>query len=184
MKPAFTLVEMLITVALVAVLVGTVLVIVNPAKLRGKARDAQRLNNLKSIQGAIELYHADNRKYPPFAGSLAIIPETGVPATQDALTNALIPNYISHLPLDPLQPSIPNSTPCNINDGTGKPNYRFNYVSDNAGSGYGTYYLLTAQAESQTSTSGYSCGNLKQWSKANCASGNPYCFGFENKSPL
>ena len=58
----FTLIELLVVVAIIGVLATIVLSSLNSA--RAKARDAKRLQNIKTIQTAFELYYLDNGSYP------------------------------------------------------------------------------------------------------------------------
>lgn len=52
----FTLIELLIVIAILGVLAAAVVVVLNPAELLAQARDAQRLQDLASINSAISLY--------------------------------------------------------------------------------------------------------------------------------
>ncbi|MBI4713735.1 type II secretion system protein [Candidatus Uhrbacteria bacterium] len=62
-KPGFTLIEILVVVAIIA-LVGTFsAVAVNSA--RSKQRDATRLSNVRLVQSALEDYFNENNSYPP-----------------------------------------------------------------------------------------------------------------------
>ncbi|MBD3366430.1 prepilin-type N-terminal cleavage/methylation domain-containing protein [candidate division WWE3 bacterium] len=63
-KKGFTLIELMITVSIIAILSGIVLQVLNPQALRAKTRDKQRIADLKRIQAGLELYFADNRVYP------------------------------------------------------------------------------------------------------------------------
>ncbi|HEY5383275.1 MAG TPA: prepilin-type N-terminal cleavage/methylation domain-containing protein [Candidatus Paceibacterota bacterium] len=58
----FTLIELLVVVAIIGVLASIILVSLNSA--RTKARDAQRVSDLKSLQGALEAYFGNNGVYP------------------------------------------------------------------------------------------------------------------------
>ncbi|WKZ24467.1 MAG: FISUMP domain-containing protein [Patescibacteria group bacterium] len=59
---AFTLIELLVVIAIIGVL--STLVIVALGNSRASARDAKRLNDLKAMANALELYYADNNQYP------------------------------------------------------------------------------------------------------------------------
>lgn len=83
----FTLVELMITVSVMAILSGVLLQVINPQELRKKTRDQQRIADLKRIQTALELYYADKRAYPPQANFGAIPAE--------------LVNYINPIPQDP-----------------------------------------------------------------------------------
>ena len=69
----FTLVELLIVVSIIGILAGVAIAVINPNKIRGKARDGVRKNDMAVIKGAIENYYAENNIYPatgaiPFGG--------------------------------------------------------------------------------------------------------------------
>lgn len=55
----FTLVELLVVVAIIAVLAGVVIVAINPAALLQKSRDATRLQDIENIHKAMSLALAD-----------------------------------------------------------------------------------------------------------------------------
>ena len=60
----FTLIELLIVIALLSILMGAVIVGVNPAARLGEAGDAVRISDLKMIVGALEQYLIANGRYP------------------------------------------------------------------------------------------------------------------------
>lgn len=59
---AFTLVELLVVISIIGLLSTLALVSLNGA--RAKARDAIRINDIKIISDAIEMYNIDNDEYP------------------------------------------------------------------------------------------------------------------------
>jgi len=59
-KAAFTLVELLIVIAILAVLAAAVVIVLNPAELLAQARDSQRITDLKTTKDAIDLFILDN----------------------------------------------------------------------------------------------------------------------------
>ena len=61
-KKAFTLVELLVVVAIIAILASALLVGLGGA--RQKARDARRIADLRNVQSALEVYYARNNQYP------------------------------------------------------------------------------------------------------------------------
>ncbi len=75
-KQGFTLIEILIVVAIIAILASVVLVGLGPTQQAG--RDARRISDLAEIQNGLELYYNKNGYYPykgittwlDFAGAL------------------------------------------------------------------------------------------------------------------
>ncbi len=129
----FTLIELLIVVSVIGILSGLAISVINPSALRAKARDSQRISDLKKVQTALEIYFTDNRHYPTVA----------VPTSYYLINNALaglVPNYISQLPSDPLGYS--SSFSCSSNFG-------YSYRTDSAG---GRYVLL---AKMETTSADY-----------------------------
>lgn len=51
--------------AILGILAGAAIVLLNPVAQLAKARDAQRKNDLRQIQIALDAYYSDNNKYPP-----------------------------------------------------------------------------------------------------------------------
>jgi general secretion pathway protein G len=92
----FTLVELLIVLAIIGILTGFLLS--NFSNTRQRARDTQRKSDLYKIQSAVERYFADNGSYPQ-----------NVPNCPPALMDincgsdaATAVNYLSAVPRDPL----------------------------------------------------------------------------------
>jgi len=108
----FTLVELLVTIAVIGILAAIVYGNFNPAK--GLARDDIRKADLKSLQLALALYKAQNGRYPDACGGLAEHASSTGPdwagagsttkswgvSCADYITG-LVPNFIAELPRDP-----------------------------------------------------------------------------------
>ena len=62
-KKGFTLIELLIVIAIIGLL--STLAIISMSGARAKARDAQRLSDLKQIQTALEILYSDANTYDP-----------------------------------------------------------------------------------------------------------------------
>lgn len=56
LKKGFTLVELLIVIAILAVLAAAVVIVLNPAELLAQARDSQRINDLNTLRTALSIY--------------------------------------------------------------------------------------------------------------------------------
>lgn len=71
----FTLIEILLVVAAIAILAGIVIIAINPAKQLGSARDAGRKSDVNTILNAIAQYSIDNQgTLPP---TLTTTPKEG-----------------------------------------------------------------------------------------------------------
>jgi prepilin-type N-terminal cleavage/methylation domain-containing protein len=58
-QKGFTLIELIVVIAIIAVLAGVVLVAINPAVLLAKGRDAKRLEDMDALNKALALALAD-----------------------------------------------------------------------------------------------------------------------------
>ena len=58
----FTLIELMVVVAIIGLLSSVVLASLNTA--RSKGNDAARMQNVKALGTAMELYYSDNNSYP------------------------------------------------------------------------------------------------------------------------
>jgi len=98
----FTLIELIVVIAIIAVLSAIVLVNVNG--YTAKARDARRRADITQIQKALEMYYADNSRYPNAGGATS--PNGGWSNSADASWNSLqnlIRPYLAKLPVDPIE---------------------------------------------------------------------------------
>lgn len=97
-RKGFTLIEILIVVAIIGLLASVVLVGLAPAQRRG--RDSRRLADLKETQNALELYYNKCGHYP---GTEDCAVAAGAPADWAGLTTALTKASIgvSQIPSDP-----------------------------------------------------------------------------------
>ncbi|MDD4784100.1 MAG: prepilin-type N-terminal cleavage/methylation domain-containing protein [Candidatus Paceibacterota bacterium] len=59
-KKGFTLVELMIVIAILAILAAIVIFALNPAELFRRARDSQRMSDLRVLSSAISYYLADD----------------------------------------------------------------------------------------------------------------------------
>lgn len=97
----FTLVEILIAVALLGVIATTFIIILNPFLQFKKANDAKRKSDLRQITTLLNEYYNDNQKFP--------IPpscQCGTECYVDSRSGSswlpgLVPTYTNSLPVDP-----------------------------------------------------------------------------------
>ena len=88
----FSLIELLVVMAIIGILSAVVLTSLNGARQKG--RDARRISDVKQIQLALELYYDSTGAYP------AQLCPTGT--TGPCPTSVLVANgYIASLPIDP-----------------------------------------------------------------------------------
>ena len=90
----FTIIEMLIVVSIFAILASIILARVVSAK--ANARDAKRVESIRQLENALDLYRNSNNRYP------ICNPEVVVNGTSDCLSVALISaEAMSTTPVDP-----------------------------------------------------------------------------------
>ena len=109
----FTLIEIMVVVAIIAVL--ATIVIVSYQGFGERSRDSQRTSDIAQIKIALDKYYVDNSQYPAVCGAVQSCPVT-------ALATVLNP-YLKQIPSDPL---IDNS-----------PDNQYLYQRAASGNGYG-----------------------------------------------
>lgn len=113
----FTLIELVIVVAIIAILAGTIFVAIDPARRLNKARNARRSNDSAVVLDAAFTYASDNDgvHYPSIAalaagnyymmGTCVVGGDTGCTAktTQPSCVDlsAMNTNYLPSVPMDP-----------------------------------------------------------------------------------
>ena len=115
-KQAFTLIELIIVIAIIALLAAAVFVAVDPAKRIGEARDAQRWKDITALAKAVETYTADNADLPSDLstttigyGDKVVLCDSASTLTCDDQTRTclevddtdFVGVYIGDLPVDP-----------------------------------------------------------------------------------
>ena len=92
-RSGFTLIEMLIVIAIIGILASVVLVGLGPVQRRG--RDARRISDLKNVQNALELYFNKCGYYPGGLEAGAVCGSfTQIPYTDTNWGAELVPNLI------------------------------------------------------------------------------------------
>ncbi len=110
-RQGFTLLEVLLVVAIIAILAGIVIVALNPGKQLGDSRNAQRKSDVNTILSAVYQYSIDNNGNLP-ATILAVgtctdaaneICKEGATCTGLIDLGALVVNqkYLTAIPTDP-----------------------------------------------------------------------------------
>ncbi|MCL4426738.1 prepilin-type N-terminal cleavage/methylation domain-containing protein [Patescibacteria group bacterium] len=99
---SFTLIELLIVVAIIGILAA--LIIVSLTSATARARDAQRLASAEEVQKALNEYYLDNGSYPQ---SGLVDDCNGDTSWTTTLGPALVPKYLASLPQDPRYPYDP-----------------------------------------------------------------------------
>lgn len=95
-KNGFTLVELLITVSIIAIL--SAIALVSYSSFIKNARDTKRKSDLKVIQSALEEYHADQKYYPgslDFSFNFPLTNSTGGPPRTPSKI------YLNRVPIAP-----------------------------------------------------------------------------------
>lgn len=96
-KKGFTLIEILIVVAIIGILASVVVVGLGPAQRKG--RDSRRLSDLRQVQTALELYYGKNGAYPnasigDWAAFSAVLTGAGIGTSQIPNDPAKGKNYV------------------------------------------------------------------------------------------
>jgi len=103
----FTLIEILVVIGIIAILAAIVLVALNPARQFQQARNSQRTSNVNAILNAIGQHIADKEGLIPAgipvgdSSNLANYDIIGDGASEADLCDALVPDYMPALPIDP-----------------------------------------------------------------------------------
>ncbi len=166
-KGGFTFIELMVAISIIGVLMT--IVVAGGSAARKSARVAQRVSDIKKVQGALDLYYANNKSYPSTSGAhRGVCPSYnggGAYTTNNGLViPGLAPQYINQVPADP-QTSASNDSNCYlyISNGT---DYAFiihqvTELSDgSAGATYAKYPELIDPARDSGSNSALVDGSV------------------------
>ncbi len=153
-RSAFTLIELLVVIAIVAILAVVVVLVLNPAQLLAQSRDANRVQDMATLNSAVSLYQTDGGSLGTSTSSYLSLPDAsstcidqGFPSGFSCVSSTASRNIdgtgwipldfktissgspLGSLPLDPV-----NSSSSGL---------YYTYLTD------GTHYELIAGAESE-----------------------------------
>ncbi len=147
----FTIVELLIVIVVIAILATISIVAFNG--VQEKARDSQRRHDIGQLAKALELYYADNNRYPTSSGAGSTTINASWSTTADAswqsIINALKP-YMGNVPSDP------TATPNGNVQSAGNYNYAYfsagNYCNGSMTTNQAYLLVYRLEGSSQTNT--------------------------------
>lgn len=118
-KRAFTLIELLIVIGIIAILAAVVLIAVNPARQFSLANNAQRSSDVNAVLNAVHQYATENLGALPTVIE-ATAKNVGTCATCANLTTDLVPKYLSAIPKDPKDGSDSDTKYSIVKDSNGR----------------------------------------------------------------
>ena len=124
-KQGFSIVEMLVVIAIIG-FIGS-LIFVQLQSSRQRARDAEREQEIKSLQNALAIYATNAGKYPPANTALLPYAAATLSGSDPVSTNLRDSDALAQIPLDP------------INSG----NFVYKYQTTHGSTYTLTYYLET-----------------------------------------
>ncbi len=195
-QKGFSLVELLVVALLIGVLTSAIIVIINPATIRARGRDSQRISDLKTIQIALEQFYLKHRGYPSSATSGCQV-SSGVASTcfikitgsSDRLSQCLLGTgscnsltgfsaVTNSVPSDPTASTGTNS-PCN-----GSPTQAYFYIAPyrSGSTQLADGYVVTATMELASAVGGNRCSTgSRNWSTWGLCGDQASCYAVENK---
>lgn len=112
-RQGFTLIELMLVIAIIAVLSGIVIGALSPTRQLGFARDASRQSSVNTILNAVYEYAIDHNGNVPASipvGTAKEICRTGALDCDGVNLDALSGSYLVSVPLDPYEPDVGTGT--------------------------------------------------------------------------
>ncbi|TFG35939.1 MAG: type II secretion system protein [Parcubacteria group bacterium] len=156
-KKGFTLIELLVVIAIIGILSSVVSV--SMRSVRAKARDARRLQDMKQIVTALQLYYDKYERYPSISSDVCCDGWDQGPCEGNPFIGALATEGLLQTPSDP-------------GGGSGTACYGYNYYRYSAGSydcdaSRGAYFVfgirdMETSGRPYPSSPGWSCSG-RNW---------------------
>ncbi len=113
MKKAFTLIEILLVVGIIALLAAALIIAINPGRQFAKTRNTQRWSDVNAILSAVIQNMSDNRgQFNCTAGALPTTTRV-MSSTDYNIAPCLVPTYLPSMPYDPSTGYYTSSTDYN-----------------------------------------------------------------------
>jgi type II secretory pathway pseudopilin PulG len=104
-EKAFTMIELLLIIGILAVLAGVVIVALNPGVQLAKARNSERIADISDIYKAVQEYYVDNNNWPSSGALTTTLTEicdtNDLPSGCIDLDILVTEGYLTELPTDP-----------------------------------------------------------------------------------
>ncbi len=98
---AFTLIELIVVIGIIAVLAAIVIIAINPSRQFALSRNTQRRSDVRALASALSQQASDQNGGAPYSGLTITPQEIGTGAGNLDLTSLLVPTYLAAIPKDP-----------------------------------------------------------------------------------
>ncbi len=101
----FTLIEVLVVIGIIGLLASIVLVSLSGARV--KARDAQRIKDVDTISGVLEVYYAEHAAFPD-PNTICSVGTHDMWSSAACWSSLVSSNYLAKVPVDPTNVDLGN----------------------------------------------------------------------------